>query len=144
MATKMRAGKGYELTVVGMLVEAGFDVYLPTVDDQAIDAIIRLPIGESVLKYHEVQIKGARTWSGIRCKTKALAANSILILYCAKDRHLLWLLYSDVQTHFPFVDEIHGPDWGNVFLNAEKVRELHNNGHGDISKLKLQISPPFK
>jgi len=136
MATKMRSGKGYELTVVGMLVGEGFDVYLPTVDDQGIDAIIRLPLKSSSFRYHEVQIKGSRTWSGIRCNTGSLFPNSILILFCAVERKILWLLYDDVQRHFPTHGAIHGATWGNVFLNAAKVQELTDAGHGEVSKLK--------
>lgn len=136
MATKMRSGKGYELTVVGMLVGEGFDVYLPTVDDQGIDAIIRLPLDATSFKYHEVQIKGSKTWNGIRCKTGSLFPNSILILFCATERKILWLLFDDVQAHFPTGQAVHGETWGDVFLNADKVQVLVQNGHGDISKLK--------
>jgi len=139
MATKMRSGKGYELTVVGMLVGEGFDVYLPTVDDQGIDAIIRLPLESASFKYHEVQIKGSRSWSGIRCHTGSLFPNSILILYCAADRKILWLQFDDVQKHFPTEGTIHGTTWGNVFLNVAKVRELTEDGHGDIAKLKKAL-----
>lgn len=136
MAKTMRSGKGYELTVVGMLVGEGFDVYIPTVDDQGIDAIIRLPVKSASFKHHEVQIKGSRTWSGIRCKTGSLFPSSILILYCAAERRILWLLFDDVQNHFPTDGAVHGETWGNVFLNAAKVRELTQNGHDDITKLR--------
>jgi hypothetical protein len=43
MADRMRNGKGYEQTVVGLLTLENFDVYMPVVDDQGIDAIIRVP-----------------------------------------------------------------------------------------------------
>lgn len=139
MANKMRFGKGYELTVVGTLVGEGFDVYLPTVDDQGIDAIIRLPLEAASFRYHEVQVKGAKRWSGIRCKTEALFPNSILILYSASERKLLWFLFQDVQKHFPIDAAVHGPTWGNVFLTSAKARELADAGHGDIARLKAAL-----
>lgn len=135
MATKMRSGKGYELTVVGMLVGEGFDVYLPTVDDQGIDAIIRIPLKPPSNKYYEVHIRGSRTWSGIRYDTSSLLPNSILILYSDEDHKILWLSFDDVQRHFPPQGAIPGDTWGDVLLNRPKVQELTETGRGDIAKL---------
>lgn len=140
MRKKLRSGKGYELTVVGMLVDAGFDVYLPTVDDQAIDGLIRIPTENSRFRYHELQIKGSRTWNGIRCKTAPLARSSILILYCAEKRELLWLLFDDVQREFPLEGAIHGSDWGNVFLKANIVKRLQEGGRGDLTCLMTALA----
>ena len=46
-------GKRIEYWVVGLMLKNGLDVYLPLVDDDAIDAIIKKPDGNFV----EVQIK---------------------------------------------------------------------------------------
>jgi hypothetical protein len=46
-------GKRIELYVVGLMLKEGLDVYLPLVDDDAIDAVIKRPDG----KFVEVQIK---------------------------------------------------------------------------------------
>lgn len=46
-------GKRIEYWVIGNMLKAGLDVYVPMVDDNAIDAVIRRPDGSFV----EVQIK---------------------------------------------------------------------------------------
>lgn len=46
-------GKRIEYWVVGLMLKQGLDVYLPLVDDDAIDAVIKRPDGQFV----EVQIK---------------------------------------------------------------------------------------
>ena len=46
-------GKRIEYFVVGLMLKEGLDVYLPIVDDDAIDAVIKRPDGSFV----EVQIK---------------------------------------------------------------------------------------
>jgi hypothetical protein len=46
-------GKRIEFYVIGLMLKEGLDVYLPMVDDDAIDAVIKKPNGSFV----EVQIK---------------------------------------------------------------------------------------
>ena len=46
-------GKRIEFWVVGLMLKQGLDVYLPLVDDDGIDAVIKRPDGSFV----EVQIK---------------------------------------------------------------------------------------
>ena len=46
-------GKRIEYWIVGLMLKQGMDVYLPLVDDDAIDAVIKKPNGEFV----QVQIK---------------------------------------------------------------------------------------
>ena len=46
-------GKRIEYYVVGLMLKVGLDVYLPLVDDDAIDAVVKRPDGRFV----EVQIK---------------------------------------------------------------------------------------
>lgn len=57
MATSFRNsaafGKRMEFYVVGLMLKEGLDVYLPLVDDDAIDAVVKRPDGRFV----EVQIK---------------------------------------------------------------------------------------
>lgn len=76
MAHKMRCGKGYELTVLGLLTLADFDVYAPLVDDQGIDGIIRVR-GKRSARYFDLQIKGGKSWNAIRCKVSALPVNGV-------------------------------------------------------------------
>ena len=57
MSTKFRNsaafGKRIEFYIVGLMLKEGLDVYLPLVDDDAIDAVVKRPDG----KFIEVQIK---------------------------------------------------------------------------------------
>jgi hypothetical protein len=46
-------GKRIEYYIVGLMLKQGLDVYLPLVDDDAIDAVVKKPDG----KFVEVQIK---------------------------------------------------------------------------------------
>lgn len=46
-------GKRMEFYLIGLMLKEGLDVYLPLVDDNAIDAVIKRPDG----RYIEVQIK---------------------------------------------------------------------------------------
>ena len=46
-------GKRIEYYIIGMMLKEGLDVYMPLVDDDAIDAVIKKPDGSFV----EVQIK---------------------------------------------------------------------------------------
>lgn len=53
-------GKRIEYYIVGLMLKEGLDVYMPLVDDNAIDAVVKKPNG----KFVEVQIK-ARSKSAI-------------------------------------------------------------------------------
>ncbi len=50
---KAAFGKRMEYYVIGLMLKEGLDVYVPMVDDDAIDAVVKKPNG----KYVEVQIK---------------------------------------------------------------------------------------
>src|SRR5689334_20293716 len=84
MANRLRPGKAYEHTILGLLTLEGFDVYQPVVDDQGIDGIIRVRgEGSRSARYFELQVEGSKTWGGIRCKVERLTKQGVLILYCA-------------------------------------------------------------
>jgi len=53
MAEHARFGKQIEYRVISLMLKDGLDVFLPTVDDNGIDAVVRKPDG----KYAEIQIK---------------------------------------------------------------------------------------
>jgi hypothetical protein len=135
MVSKLRAGKGYEITVVGMLIEAGLDVYLPTVDDRRIDALIRLKCDDGSIRYHEVQVKGSQTWNGIRGKITDLHPNTILILYCAKERKILWFMSDELPMSYSG-----DSPWGNIFLKASDVEHYRSEDRHDLNKLVKRLT----
>ena len=89
-------GKRIEYWVVGLMLKQGLDVYLPLVDDDAIDAVIKRPDGSFV----EVQIKArsrnvklgdAALFAAI---THERRANYWFVFYSEK-LDTLWLMSSD-------------------------------------------------
>lgn len=140
MAFKMRNGKGYEQTVFGLLTLEDFDVYAPVVDDQGIDAIIRVPQRRGQNKYFDVQIKGAQNWNGCRCKVGGLPANGVLIIYCNHERELLWFLSTECTMLFPPKN----PQWGDIFLTKGMVDRFRAEGRGELQKLKRKLGGDYR
>lgn len=130
---RSRQGKAAELQVVGLLTDAGLDCYLTVVDDQGIDAIIRVEAAEAP-RYFDVQIKSAKSWSAIRGSIAALGTrkNAILVLFNSSTHEMLWLDSKAIATRFPST----GSTWGDVFLNNKSVAELKAEGRGDVIKLQ--------
>ena len=133
---RLRPGKAYEHTIFGLLTVEGFDVYHPIVDDQAIDGIIRVRgEGAELPRYFELQVKGSKTWGGIRCKVQKLTKQGVLILYCAAEREILWFLYEELATLFP----ARNPDWGDIFLNKENVAKYKLEGRDKPAELLKRL-----
>ena len=138
MANRMRNGKGYEHTIIGLLILEGFDVYQPVVDDQGIDGIIRILGKEGTPpKYYELQVKGSKTWDKIRCKVEPLTKHEgVLILYCAESREILWFLDNELAELFPPVSQ----EWGDIFLKSESVDKFKEEGRGSPSELLKRLT----
>ncbi len=78
-------GKRIEFYVVGLMLKEGLDVYLPLVDDDAIDAVVKRPDGTFV----EVQIKA-------RSSTVAFGSAAQFSSIVHKQRSNYWFVfYSD-------------------------------------------------
>lgn len=136
VTNRLRPGKSYEHTIFGLLTLEGFDVYHPIVDDQAIDGIVRVRgSGRGLPRYYELQVKGAKTWSGIRCKVNKLTKGGVLILYCATEREILWFLYEELSVLFP----ARNPDWGDIFLSKEDVARFKSEGRDQPAKLLKRL-----
>ena len=57
-------GKRIEYWVVGLMLKEGLDVYVPLVDDDAIDAVIRRPDGKFVTVQIKARSNGTKFGSG--------------------------------------------------------------------------------
>ena len=136
MASRLRSGKAYEHTILGILTLEHFDVYQPVVDDQGIDGLIRVrgKDGKSA-RYYELQVKGSKTWSGIRCKVQRLTKEGVLILYCADKRELLWFRYEELAQLFPAAN----PAWGDIFLKEDAVSRYKGQGRDKLDLLLKQL-----
>lgn len=123
MNNRSRNGKSSELMVAGELIRHGLDIYLPLVDDQAIDMIIRQPISNAV-KHYDVQVKSVSGYNriiGLR-DIKAKDDTYILILHYrhnTKEDECLFLLRDQILKY-------HKPEyeWGDLIFNKPQ-REQH-------------------
>ncbi len=101
-------GKRIEFYVVGLMLKEGLDVYLPLVDDDAIDAVVKRPNGEFV----EVQIKA-------RSKTVNFGDAGLFAALTHEQRNNYW---------FVFYSERMETIW--IMSSQEFINESHQNKQG--------------
>jgi len=101
-------GKRIEFFVVGMMLKEGLDVYLPLVDDDAIDAVVKRPDGRFV----EVQIKA-------RSKAVAFGDGGLFAALTHELRNNYWFL---------FYSERMNTIW--VMSSNEFIKESRQNKEG--------------
>lgn len=75
-------GKRIEYYIVGLMLKQGLDVYMPLVDDDAIDAVVKRPDGHFV----EVQIKA-------RSKTVAFGHAALFAALPHEYRRNYWFVF---------------------------------------------------
>jgi hypothetical protein len=89
-------GKRIEYWVIGLMLKEGLDVYVPLVDDDAIDAVIRRPDGSFIT----VQIK-ARSKDVIDGDAALFAAiphelrNNYYFVFYSERLDLIWIMTSE-------------------------------------------------
>ena len=99
-------GKRMEYYLIGLMLKEGLDVYIPMVDDDAIDAVVKKPNGE----YVEIQIK-ARS-KGVKFGSSGLFAaltheyrDNYWFVFYSERMDTIWIMSSDefitesVQNH---------------------------------------------
>ena len=101
-------GKRIEFYVVGLMLKEGLDVYLPLVDDDAIDAVVKRQNGEFV----EVQIKA-------RSKTAIFGDAGLFAAMTHESRKNYW---------FVFYSERMETIW--IMSSQEFLKESHQNKQG--------------
>jgi hypothetical protein len=139
MSSKIRNGKAYEHIVFGLLTLEGFDVYPSLADDQGIDGVLRIGSSDGKApKYFDLQVKGGRIWANIRCKTRSLNANTILLLFNASTQEMFWLTHKDVLKHFPATDS----EFGDMFLKKQDLVQLREKGFHHLDNLKEKLGCP--
>ncbi|MDO6384687.1 hypothetical protein [Uliginosibacterium sp. 31-12] len=101
-------GKRIEFYIVGLMLKEGLDVYLPLVDDDAIDAVVKRPDGRFV----EVQIKA-------RSKDVSFGDAALFAALSHEQRPNYWFVfYSDLMETM----------W--IMSSAEFIAESHQNKEG--------------
>ncbi len=88
-------GKRQEFRAIAELLKLGFDVYLPLVDDQGIDCVVRIE-KENELHYWDIQIKARST------EIKAANAGLFAALTIPKPReNYIFIFYAEqVNTYW--------------------------------------------
>ena len=130
--SKMRRGKLAELRVISKLMELGLNVFYPFVDDQSVDAIIRIE-KENETKYYDLQIKSLRSYTriiGVNKKKIEKLFNEnrdnyiIIVYYILKDREEFYYLLPEQALAMMPKD----PEWGDIiFKKTEREKYKHQN-----------------
>ena len=128
-------GKRIEFYIVGLMLKEGLDIYLPLVDDDAIDAVVKKSDGSFV----EVQIKARSN------KVKFGSAGLFAALTHEYRKNYWFVFYSErmdtiwIMSSKEFIKEATQLKTG---ANAGK-RTLHFNGRNTIKQLE-HVKPQFK
>ncbi len=101
-------GKRMEYWLIGQMLKEGLDVYVPLVDDNAIDALVRRPDGSFI----EIQIK----------------ARSMDCL--PKDCALFAAIPHELRQHYWFVFYSERLEFKWIMTSAEFIEESHQNKKG--------------
>lgn len=101
-------GKRIEYYIVGLMLKEGLDVYLPLVDDDAIDAVVKKPDGSFV----EIQIK----------------ARSKRVIF--GDAALFAALPHEYRSNYWFVFYSERMDKIWILSSREFIKEAHQNKKG--------------
>ncbi|WP_295374561.1 hypothetical protein [uncultured Pseudacidovorax sp.] len=119
-------GKRIEYWVVGLMLKQGMDVYMPLVDDDAIDAVIKRPDGQFIQIQIKARSKDVKAGDGalFSAITHELRESYFFVLY--SERHdKIWILSSReflANSH----QNINGVNAGkrSIWLNGKKKSKI--------------------
>lgn len=124
MNKRLRSGKSSELIVAGELIRHGVDLYVPCVDDQAIDLVVRCE-REDGIHYYDVQVKSVRGYNRI-IGLKSIEGRKgryILVIHYRHDKkpdEFFYLTEEQITRH-----QIKGADWGDLIFRRQEREEHH-------------------
>jgi len=133
VAKRMRMGKSSELTVAGELIRHGLDVYLPCVDDQAIDLVIRADAEEGP-RYYDVQVKSVAGYNriiGVRSPEHQRGRYVLVVHYRHGNRpdEFLYLAADQIRRY-----HLKDSTWGDLVLNRAERDQLHAQDLADLAR----------
>ncbi|MFL5800261.1 MAG: hypothetical protein ACJ8CR_00665 [Roseiflexaceae bacterium] len=137
MNTRMRGGKSSELIVAGELLRHGLDVYLPCVDDRAIDLLIRTEDHEGV-RHYDVQVKSVRGYNrivGLK-NIDIKSSRYILILHYRHDEKAdesFYLTKDQVLRHY-----LKDSKWGDLVFNKVEREQYAAQTLADLGQRILR------
>lgn len=136
MNKRLRSGKSSELMVASHLIRHSVDVYLPVVDDQAIDLVIRTDVN-GVLRYYDVQVKSVAGYNRIvgLPDVDAKSRTFILVVHYrheSKTDEFFYLTRDQARQH-----RIKGAKWGDLVFNAPERQRYASQDLHDLAKKLL-------
>ena len=116
MNIKLRRGKSSELIVAGELLRHNLDVYMPCVDDQAIDLVIRVE-NEDKVTFYDVQVKSVKGYNrivGVKDMSTICSRYILIIHYRHDDKpdEFFYLTKDQIKKH-----HIEDSEWGDLVFN---------------------------
>lgn len=128
-------GKRIEFYVVGLMLKEGLDVYLPLVDDDAIDAVVKRPDGRFVevqikARSNDVKFGNAGLFAGLNHEHR----KNYWFVFYSERMDILWIMSSR-----EFIEESRQNIEGE---NARK-RSIHFNGRNTKDR-KEHVKPQYQ
>lgn len=118
-------GKRIEYWVVGLMLKQGLDVYLPLVDDDAIDAVIKRPDGSFIEVQIKARSKTVKLGDGalFAAITHELRKNYWFVFYSER-LDTIWIMSSD-EFIFEAVQNKNGKNVGkrSLWFNGTKINK---------------------
>lgn len=119
MNKSLRGGKSSELIVAGELIRHGLDVYLPCVDDQAIDLLLRAERPDGI-QYFDVQVKSVKGYGriiGLKCVERKPSRYVLVIHYRHDNRpdEFFYLTKEQIMRH-----HLSNSAWGDLVFNKQE------------------------
>ncbi len=133
MNERLRGGKSSELIVAGELLRRGLDVYLPSVDDHAIDLLLRVERLDGV-RYYDVQVKSVKGYNrivGLR-NVDTKPSGYILIIHYRHDSHhdeFFYLTKEQIIRH-----HLKDSPWGDLVFNKQEREQYAAQTLADLTK----------
>jgi len=132
MNKRLRGGKSSELMVAAELIRHGVDVYLPCVDDQAIDLVLRAE-GPGGVRYYDVQVKSVKGYNRI-LGVKPVATRPgkyVLVLHFRHDEgpdEFFYLTRNQILSH-----HLKDSGWGDLVFNKPERKKYKEQTLSDLA-----------
>jgi len=142
----MRGGKISELEVATACIKAGLSVFLPLVDDEAVDMVVRLSGG----RHYDVQVKscaGHNRIIGLRWQfiLDDAADNYILVVayrFPNKPSEFYYLTVEDLRNDLSLRLEPGVVSWGDLVFNRAQRDRYSDRGLDALARyLKAKSEP---
>lgn len=134
---RLRSGKSSELRIASELTRLGVDVYMPCVDDQAIDMVIRKDVSEKTI-YYDVQVKSVKGYNRIvgLSNVQHKGENYILIVHYRHDNkpdEFFYLTKDQIMRHW-----LSDSGWGDLVFNKHESEQYASQDLKGLARYLLK------